>query len=578
MDNLLLYIWRVDLAELTDLVTDLRRGGSDHTGVEVKRAASGFPENLAPTVSAFANTPGGGILILGLAEAQGFASVGVYDATAAQKALASVCRDAVAPPVTFTAEEVLFEGATLLIADVDEQPSTGKPVQVRTTRKAYLRQFDGDYELSQVEEQAFIANRSEPRFDRRPVTGTSVQDLRDDLLASYLRRCRETSSALGGMADTEILWRTGVTTGDDRELSLAGLLAMGVYPQQHLPNVVVQASLRPNAGEDLRALDSRRFDGPLPVILDDVLTWVRRNSRTRLRVGQDGTVRDESEFPANAVRELVSNALIHRDLGPHALTTAVTLVIEPGQLVLSNPGGLWGITVDRLGRENVTSARNGTLLRICQNISTPQGNRVVEALATGIPTVLLALRQAGMAPPSFHDEALRFTARVPTHALLAAEDLEWLAELPSAPALTDSQSHALVTLRRGGEWTNQTYRHDFPMDSRQAHRELTRLVELGLADADGDRGQRTYRLSARLSATNTTRFPDAARRNPRATTAQAIATLLQEGPLTVAQMADALGLTRRQITYALDQLRNEGRVTADGGRGKLTVYRTGHPI
>jgi ATP-dependent DNA helicase RecG len=169
-------------------------------------------------------------------------------------------------------------------------------------------------------------------------------------------------------------------------------------------------------------------------------------------------------------------------------------------MVVSNPGGLWGITVDRLGEVGVTSARNGHLLRICQNVRTREGNRVVEALASGIPAVLNSLRRAGMVPPRFHDQGISFTVAVPNHALLAAEDLEWLAALPSADLLSDRQRHALVAMRHGTVWTNQSFRETFPMDPREARKELAGLVEVGLAVAEGERRGRLYRLSPGRSA------------------------------------------------------------------------------
>jgi ATP-dependent DNA helicase RecG len=70
---------------------------------------------------------------------------------------------------------------------------------------------------------------------------------------------------------------------------------------------------------------------------------------------------------------------------------------RPDRLVVANPGGLYGITVDRLGRDHVTSARNATLVMLCRNVRTSDhGARVIEALATGIPTVLRTLRSAGI--------------------------------------------------------------------------------------------------------------------------------------------------------------------------------------
>ncbi|GLY15715.1 putative DNA binding domain-containing protein [Kineosporia rhizophila] len=580
--------------ELASLVSDLRQEGSDTPEVEVKRAAGGFPDSVLPTVSAFANTPGGGTIVFGLDERSGFAAVGVYDAAACKATLATKARQALDPPVTFEAWDLTFEGVAVLVVKIHEQPAHGKPCRVLSSGKAYLRSYDGDYELSQVEEQAFVANRSTPVFDQQPVPGTTTADLRADLLASYLTSCRASSTALGAMSDEQILYRTGVTTGTDRVLSLAGLLALGTYPQQHVPNCVIQASVAPRSSDPAgtRAADVRRFDGPLPLMLDEALRWVQRNTRTRVRFGIDGQARDEPEFPVEAVRELLSNALIHRDVGPYALTQAITLRLDERQLILSNPGGLWGITVDRLGKSGVTSARNGHLLRICQNVRSQEGNRVVEALASGIPAVLESLRNAGMVPPRFHDQGISFTVAVPNHALLAADDLTWLAALPAAASLSDRQRHALVAMRHGQTWTNQTFRETFPMDSREARTELAGLVEAGVATAEGERGQRIYRLPDALTGqqdagsrttsplTSSTHEPHVApRTQPQPTIVnntgagrrihwETIKRQLQTGEKSASELVIATGLTARQVQYALQQMREAGLVVLVGSQGR----------
>ena len=581
----------MDLAELTAIVSDVRNEGNDLAEVEVKQASGGFPQSVAPTLSAFGNTPGGGTLLLGLDESDRFASVGVYDVAACKTALANVARQALDPPVTFDVFDFMFEGRPVVAAQIHELPASAKPCKVRAEGKAYLRAYDGDYPLSQVEEQAFLANRDTPTFDKEAVPGTSTSDLDKDLLQAYLSSCRASSSALAAFPDEEVLFRTGVTTGDARALTIAGLLALGVFPQQHLPNFVIQASVAPRRGDPVgtRASDTRRFDGPIPTMLDEALRWVQRNTKTRVRYGPGGQVRDEPEFPVEAVRELLSNALIHRDLGPYARTGAVTLKLDERQLVLSNPGGLWGITVDRLGKDGVTSARNGHLLRICQNVRTREGNRVIEALASGIPTVLRTLSDAGMVPPRFHDQGIRFTVLVPNHALLSPDDLQWLAGLTPQVPLNDQQRHALVAMRHGQTWTNQTLRESFPMDSTEARRALGGLVEAGVAVAEGQRGGRVYRLADALAeqeageqheaesapspAGDAKLAPTAGSSAPRRTTAgtrnaEAVLTALRQvGESNVQELMSKTQLSKRQVEYTLLGLRAEGRVELRGSRG-----------
>jgi len=446
-----------------------------------------------------------------------------------------------------------------------------------------LRAYDGDYELSQVEEQAFLANRDTPRFDQEVVSGAAVDDLDETLVAAYVANCRSSSESLARFGAEEILFRTGVTAGPSRTPTVAGVLALGIHPQQFFPNLVIQASVAAAGGDPAgtRAADTRRFDGPVPLMLDQAMRWVRRNTRTRVRFLPDGHGRDEPEYPIEAVRELLSNALVHRDLGPHALAEAITLKLEVAQLVVSNPGGLWGLTVERLGKTGVTSARNGWLTRICQNVRFGPDQRVVEALASGIPIVLSSLRAAGMVPPRFHDQGIRFTVRVPNHTLLASEDLEWLAALPQSVRLSDQQRHALVAMRYGVEWTNKTLREAFPMDSRDARATLAALVEAGVAEPVGERGGRVYRLAGDLRRSGgadaetprpnvgagfgheQSRIPGNRERN-----AELVVGVLARGPASLADLAAATGLSQRQVRYAAEKLRDENRIELEGGRGK----------
>jgi ATP-dependent DNA helicase RecG len=93
----------------------------------------------------------------------------------------------------------------------------------------------------------------------------------------------------------------------------------------------------------------------------------------------------------------VANALVHRDLDHWSSGLAVEIRLRPDRLVISNPGGLYGITVDRLGKDAVTSARNAHLVALCQHVRTPDtGSRVIEALASGIPAVNTAITDRGL--------------------------------------------------------------------------------------------------------------------------------------------------------------------------------------
>jgi ATP-dependent DNA helicase RecG len=314
--------------------------------------------------------------------------------------------------VAIAVEAVDFEGSTLVVASVPEAGRQVKPVRVRRSGKAYLRQYDGDYPLSYQEEQAFLADRGNPVFDHAPVDGASVADLDQTAVLGYLVDRRAQSPILATATDEDVLARTGVVTREGKP-TVAGLLALGVYPQQLFPNLAIQASLvDERLGRASRALDSAYLTGPVPTMLESAVQWVRRV--TLQGIVSDpatGAVEDRPDYPPDVVRELVANALIHRDLGPHALDTPITLRIESRQLLIANAGGLFGLSVDALGK-TPSHLRNGWLSEILRSVRMSDGRRVVERLGSGIPAVFESLAEAGMAPPVFHDYGVRFAVRV----------------------------------------------------------------------------------------------------------------------------------------------------------------------
>jgi len=413
------------MADLQALVSVLRAEGGDLPGVEVKAAAGGLPDSITPTLCAFANRPGGGTILLGLDEAAGFSPVWLRDRSRLKAALASKARQALAPPVTLDIEEGTVDGETIIVATVPELSSSQKPCRVSggSHRGVWIRAWDGDYRASEAEVQGLLASRGQPRFDAEPATGATRDDLDRELVEEFIKACRTGSEQLGQIRDgEELLWRMGVLVGTDRVPSVAGLLALGVYPQQHLPGTGLQVVLAAGAEDEpgTRARDARRFDGPIPRMLADAVEWVARSSPSAIRGDQAGRVTNEPSWPGEAVREVIGNALIHRDLAPWALGETAFVRLDSSRLVVRNPGGLYGLTVDRLGRIGVTSARNANLVRICQYVRLPDGTRAVEALASGIPAVLEALRAAELPPPVFDDDGLRFTVvlrqRIASHA------------------------------------------------------------------------------------------------------------------------------------------------------------------
>jgi ATP-dependent DNA helicase RecG len=401
----------VELVAFLELTERLRRHGGDSPDVEVKSAQGGLPESIVPTLSAFANRPGGGLLVLGVDERHDFAVVGVSNPALMSAAIANKARQVFDPPVAVDISVVGDLGVIAVL--VGETPQSHKPCRVKATGAAYMRFADGDFRLSDLEIEGFLANRGQPRFDGDTVPGTTRSSLDSRLVEDYCATARESSRTIARMPTDEVLlMKTGVldATGSP---TVAGILALSDYPQQWFPNFVIQAGAIDAESTEaaVRFSDSARFDGPLPVMIDDALEWARRQTSRRLEEQPDGAVRSIPDIPPVVLRELIANAVVHRDLAPWSWSRAIEMRFTPDRFVLTNPGGLYGISVDRLGIDQLTSARNLALVRMSQYIRLRDRN-VIEAMASGIPRVRAALGEAGLPAPEFHDQGIRFTAIV----------------------------------------------------------------------------------------------------------------------------------------------------------------------
>ena len=78
--------------DLSALAAELRSSGGDTAAVEVKAAMGGLPQPLTATLSALANLPGGGLIVLGLDERTGFRPVPLADPQLLKQGLAAKAR------------------------------------------------------------------------------------------------------------------------------------------------------------------------------------------------------------------------------------------------------------------------------------------------------------------------------------------------------------------------------------------------------------------------------------------------------------------------------------------------------
>lgn len=402
--------------DLAAVLERMRKAGTDLAEYEVKSAAGGFPKSMTDTISAFANT-NGGTIILGISEKDGFSPVDSLDTKMLQAKLAQAARELIQPPQALDILVLEVEGHPVVVANVAEATVREKPCYVKKLGQrdgSFIRTGDGDHKMSLYEIDRFTENQTKTaRNDAEVVPEASVEDFDDNLLEGWLTHARATTlGRSGNLSDEDLMANRRVVAQDDEGTlrpTLAGLLALGKYPQKFFPrlDVVFTCYPTPSKGEldsaGRRFIDTANIDGPIPEVVVNVVRAVSRNMKHGAIV--KGALRENvPDYPLTAVREAIANALMHRDLSPDGQGTPVLVDMYPDRLEISNPGGLFGnLTVESLGKKGGTASRNQFLARILEDVPYVDYDgsigHVVENRGSGYPTINHALEEALMDKP-----------------------------------------------------------------------------------------------------------------------------------------------------------------------------------
>lgn len=532
---------------MTEQLAELRRLHRDSTDIEVKRASE-LPENLPETTCAFANMPSGGTIILGVDENRDFEVVGVADAAALEEALISQTRNSVKPPPMIECETFTLEGKQVLVAQVNPVPLQNRPAHYRGV--AYLRQSDGDYEMNDADlalvEIQKLSHSENFQFDVVPVLNSSIRDLDSVRVKSFLEAARAGSRILSKKIDDQELLETLNIVTVKGELTLAGIYALGEYPQGKAPQLRITAAVQlPREGSSVRTRNMQDFEGPLPDLLESALTWVKQNAPTRNVYDSSGHMRKEIVYPLPAVRELIANALVHRDLSPNSDGKWVEIRLCDDRLVISNPGGLRGISVKQL--ESATLSKNAVNPRL-YDIA-----KRVRTEGAGIQEVLRQTRQALLAKPQLIDTGVQFTAILYGASVFSEAELEWLRSI-GGDGLTAVEKHLLVGLRKGESWHLSRILNEFsPITVAEAEKLMHGLKKRGFIESENQapRVEKEETTLAKITKN-----------------APTIAHALELKPeQSFEELLRTTGLSQGQLRFALDKLQAVGLVVREGGWG-----------
>ena len=388
--------------ELCELVRKIQSFNCEMQDIEVKAAHQGCPKRLYDTLSSFSNQDSGGIIIFGLDESEDFKAVGVYDPQDLQKKVTEQCKE-MEPSVRALFSVAEIDGSVVVSAEIPGVDIAERPVfykGVGRIRGSYIRVGEADEPMSEYEIYSYDAFRKRIRDDIRTIPNTRLSLLDKDRLAEYIITVKkERRNLAANVSDNDILELMGVTS--EGVPTIAGLMTFSVYPQGYFPQLCITAVRVPGTemgetgSDDERFIDNQRITGSIPDMLSEAVDFVRRNSRHKTIIDNNGKRADKDEYPLKAVREAILNALVHRDYSIHTENVPIRIEMYSDRMEIISSGGLYGrMTIDSLGKVR-PETRNAALANILELL------HITENRYSGIPTIRHEFEAAGLPVPTF---------------------------------------------------------------------------------------------------------------------------------------------------------------------------------
>ncbi|HEX9725170.1 MAG TPA: ATP-binding protein [Vicinamibacteria bacterium] len=412
---------RTELAELIH--------NGENSGVEFKRDDV-RPEKLAKEMAALLNIEGGYIL-LGV-EDDGAVSGLARGSHEAEEWVMETARTHLRPAAipfweTLEWEDGKVVGIVSLPADAPDKPYKMKRGSAWMTQ---VRVGTTSRDATDEEEARLYMQSGRLSYDRRSVPGADFEDLDLRRLVNYFRDFRRQGYPGEGDRPSweRLLINTEIMVADrDRVVpSVAGLLLFGPKPKRFLSQAGISAVAYSGATKDYDARERATLRGPIVSlfasdegssdadadartvetgVIEQALDFVRRNTGSHTWVDGGGQRRERSDYPLEALREAIVNAVAHRDYTISVMDIELSIYVD--RLEVISPGRLPNtVTVPKM-KAGYRASRNELVKEILRDF------RYIEATGLGVPRKIVeGMRAHNGTEPDLVEEEDRFLVRL----------------------------------------------------------------------------------------------------------------------------------------------------------------------
>jgi len=432
-----------------------------------------FNQRAIETAGALANTRGGTILVGVDAEGN------VKGASISEEHLkdwAVRISNASEPTLIPDVSTIDVDRRTVGVISIKEFPM--KPVAIRG--RCYRRVGPSNRQMTPTEITELHLHSLGLTWDMVPSPGRTIDEIDMERVDEYLDKARRVGRRSFPEDEDPSTLLEKIDLVKDGIPTWAAMLAFGGRPP-------LQAKVKCGRIRGTHMIvDDFVVDAPLLKQVDEVMAYMRRVLQLSYVFTGQAERTEVWEYPLEAVREAVTNAICHRD---YSSSAEIQIKIFDDELVIWNPGSLpLGMTMDKLMDPKHQSVPRNRLLAMLF-----YDTELIERYGSGIERILAECDRLEVPPPEFNEDEHGFQ-------VIFRKDI-YHEENLRAMGLNERQIRALLFLKGMDSITNMQYQDLTGISDRTSLRDLRDLCDRGLLERIGDTGRGTrYRITRRKPA------------------------------------------------------------------------------
>ena len=345
------------------------------------------------------------------------------------------------------------------------------PISLRG--RYYYRSGSTKQELTGASLNEFLLKKSGKTWDDVIEPRASFEDINEKTVSIFLQASEKAGRLPEneGLTIPELFEKLRLT--ENGKLKRAAIILFGKEPAKFYPNTFVKIGRFEKDDADIKFQETE--EGNLIVLLQSVLNQLNHKFLTR-SIEFEGMHRiEKGEYPVSAIREMLLNALVHRNY----MGAPIQIRVYNDKINVWNEGTLPnGLTPESLKRSHSSHPRNP----IIADVSFKGG--YIDAWGRGTIKILDTCKLANLPEPEMKEQDGGFIITLFKDNFTEAQLIKL--------GLNDRQLKAVNFVKEKGKIINKEYQELFRVARITATRDLTDLVEKGVLKSSNTKGAGSF--------------------------------------------------------------------------------------